>query len=214
MIRPLRLLGLAALVALMFGCRSKPKPDLYRPGDIAAWRTVNEEEMKERAEERPHVRIDTTEGPITIELFPESSPISTENFLQYVDEGFYTGTIFHRVIDGFMIQGGGFESDLTEKTAHGPIKNEAGNGLNNVRGTLAMARTSMVDSATAQFYINVADNAFLDGDGVSDGYAVFGRVIEGMDVVDRIARKQTQTVGDFNDVPVTPIIINGAARVD
>jgi peptidyl-prolyl cis-trans isomerase A (cyclophilin A) len=214
MIRPLTLLALGALATFMVGCSSKPLPQLYRPGDIAAWRTVNESELDELAAERPHVRIDTTEGSITIELFEDSAPISTANFLRYVEEGYYAGTIFHRVIDGFMIQGGGFEPGMIEKETYEPIRNEAGNGLKNVRGTLAMARTNDLNSATSQFFINLVDNAFLNGDGVSDGYAVFGRVIDGMDIVERIAQKPTESVGAFADVPVAPIIITGMTQVD
>ena len=162
----------------------------------------------------PLVEISTSLGDITVELFKEQSPASTENFLQYVNEGFYAGTIFHRVIPGFMIQGGGFTPKLVEKPTRPPVRNEAANGLSNVRGTLAMARTQALRSATSQFYINVADNrAKLDHRGYSPadfGYAVFGRVLSGMDVVDRIVASATQSVGMHEDVPVEPVIITGA----
>ena len=132
----------------------------------------------------PHVVLDTSFGKIEIELDPVKAPISTDNFLKYVDSGFYNNTIFHRVIPGFMVQGGGFTSQMAQKPTRDPIKNEASNGLHNVRGTLSMARTSNPNSATSQFFINVADNAFLDP-GRDAGYAVFAKVVNGMDVVDR-----------------------------
>ncbi|MFN3651104.1 MAG: peptidylprolyl isomerase [Armatimonadota bacterium] len=142
-------------------------------------------------------------GPIEIELYPDKAPITVENFVRYANEDHYKGTIFHRVISNFMIQGGGMTPDMTEKETHAPIKNEADNGLKNERGTLAMARTGEVDSATSQFFINLKHNDFLDH-GVRDfGYAVFGRVTKGMDVVDKIAAVET-TPGD---VPTKPILI-------
>lgn len=163
----------------------------------------------------PVAVISTSMGDITVELFRERAPISVDNFLQYVSAGFYEGTIFHRVISGFMIQGGGFTPELVEKPTRAPIRNEATNGLTNSRGTLAMARTQALRSATAQFFINIADNgAKLDHSGYSPsefGYAVFGRVIDGMEVCDAIASVKTRTVGPLQDVPVVPVIIT---RVD
>jgi cyclophilin family peptidyl-prolyl cis-trans isomerase len=162
------------------------------------------------------VRLDTSLGPITLELADKQAPQSVENFLTYVRDGFYNGTIFHRVIDGFMIQGGGFTRDFRQKPTHAPIPNEADNGLKNRRGTVAMARTSDPNSATAQFFINVKDNTFLDHRGPSPqgwGYAVFGKVIEGMDVVDQIRQTPTGPGGPggrFSDVPVTPVVIESA----
>ncbi|MBN2279558.1 MAG: peptidyl-prolyl cis-trans isomerase [Candidatus Marinimicrobia bacterium] len=151
------------------------------------------------------------ENKIVIQLNREKAPVTVENFLTYCNEGFYEGTIFHRVIDGFMIQGGGHTADMTEKPTHAPIKNEANNGLSNKRGTIAMARTNDPHSATAQFYINVVDNDRLDyseSQGVRWGYCVFGEVIEGMDVVDRIKITQTKALpGGMRDVPVYPITI-------
>jgi cyclophilin family peptidyl-prolyl cis-trans isomerase len=148
-----------------------------------------------------------------VELFKDRAPVSVENFLQYAGEGFYDGTIFHRVIPGFMIQGGGFTPDLVEKATRPPIRNEATNGLSNVRGTVAMARTRALRSATAQFFVNVADNrAKLDHRGYSPddfGYAVFGRVLEGMEVCDRIAAVETRTVDPHEDVPIEPVVIKG-----
>jgi peptidyl-prolyl cis-trans isomerase A (cyclophilin A) len=158
------------------------------------------------------VVLSTSRGEITIELFAEDAPISVENFLQYVDDGFFDGTIFHRVIPGFMVQCGGFTSDMTEKATRSPIKNEADNGRKNERGTLAMARTSAVDSATSQFFINVADNTFLDHGERDFGYAVFGRVTEGMDVVDQIAGAPRGNKGGHADVPNDPIVIESAKR--
>lgn len=159
----------------------------------------------------PIVLISTTRGDITVELFKDRAPVSVENFVQYVTEGFFSGTIFHRVIPGFMIQGGGFTQELVEKATRPPIRNEATNGLNNVRGTLTMARTQALRSATSQFFINVADNrSRLDHRGYSPadfGYAVFGRVLTGMDVVDAIAASKTHTVGPHDDVPVEPVTI-------
>jgi len=154
--------------------------------------------------------MSTSLGDMTFELFKDGAPVSVENFIRYVSEGFYEGTVFHRVKKGFMIQGGGFTADLTEKPTHPPIQNEATNGLSNARGTLAMARRMALRSATSQFYINVADNRMLDHTGYSPdefGYAVFGRVLSGMDVVDRIAAVPTKTAGEMEDVPVDPVII-------
>ncbi|MCC5839183.1 MAG: peptidyl-prolyl cis-trans isomerase [Opitutales bacterium] len=163
-------------------------------------------------ENRPVVVMSTTMGDITIELFAAESPITTENFLQYVDSGHYNGTIFHRVIPNFMIQGGGFTENMVDRPTRDPIRNEAGNRISNRRSTIAMARTNVIDSATAQFFINVADNTALDGDGIRGGYAVFGRVIEGMDVVDRIVAVETTSRGPHDDVPATPVVIREVRR--
>jgi peptidyl-prolyl cis-trans isomerase A (cyclophilin A) len=163
-------------------------------------------------EGNPVVLIQTSKGTLKVELETERSPLTVQNFLAYADEGFYDGTIFHRVIDGFMIQGGGFAPDMTQKPAKAPIKNEASNGLLNKRGTLAMARTSVVDSATAQFFINLADNDFLNHGSRDFGYAVFGRVVEGMDVVDAIAKVQTGRKGGHEAVPSEPVVIQSIKR--
>jgi len=158
------------------------------------------------------VKLATSEGDIVIELDREKAPKSVDNFMQYVKSGHYEGTIFHRVIDGFMIQGGGFTPDMNQKPTRGPIPLEARNGLNNVRGTVAMARTSVPDSATAQFFINLKDNAFLDAANSRDGngYAVFGKVISGMEVVDKIKAMPTGNKGPHQNVPVNPILIRKA----
>ncbi|PIB45635.1 peptidylprolyl isomerase [Pseudomonas sp. 2822-15] len=161
----------------------------------------------------PHVLITTTNGDIEIELDPVKAPISTKNFLAYVDKGFYTNTIFHRVIPGFMVQGGGFTAQMSQKPTEAPIKNEASNGLHNVRGTLSMARTNDPNSATSQFFINVADNAFLDP-GRDAGYAVFAKVVKGMDVVDVIVNSQTTTKQGMQNVPIDPVVIKSAKRID
>jgi cyclophilin family peptidyl-prolyl cis-trans isomerase len=155
----------------------------------------------------------TSKGTFTVQLFDKQAPISVANFLRYADEGFFEGTIFHRVIAGFMVQGGGLTEDLGNKSGHEPIKNEATNGLKNKRGTLAMARTNEVDSATSQFFINLVDNDFLDNKPGSYGYAVFGRVDSGMDVVDAIAAVKTGNRSRYQDVPVETIKIESVKRI-
>jgi cyclophilin family peptidyl-prolyl cis-trans isomerase len=163
---------------------------------------------------KPVVTLTTSLGVIELELDAEKAPITVANFLEYVEAGFFDGTIFHRVIPDFMIQGGGFTADFVQKPTRAAIKNEANNGLANARGTIAMARTNIVDSATAQFFINLKDNAFLNhsGAGQAFGYAVFGRVIKGMDVVDKIAGVPTGSKGGHQDVPKTNVVIESAKR--
>jgi peptidyl-prolyl cis-trans isomerase B (cyclophilin B) len=166
--------------------------------------------------QNPIVTMATNKGIIRIELNGEKSPITTKNFLEYVNDGFYDGLIFHRVIPGFMIQGGGFDPQMKQKGTKAPIKNEAGNGLKNQTGSIAMARTSVVDSATAQFFINVKDNEFLNHKNTSAdgfGYAVFGQVIEGMDVVRTIEKVKTGSRGGHENVPVEAVVIN-SVRVE
>ena len=160
------------------------------------------------------VIIETSHGNIHIELDAEKAPISVENFLAYVDDQFFDDTIFHRVIPNFMIQGGGMDVDMNSKPTRDPIKNEADNGLVNARGTLAMARTNVVDSATSQFFINLNDNDFLNHGGRDFGYAVFGKVSEGMDVVDKIAAVKTGNNGPHGDVPIEPVKIISVRRAD
>jgi len=164
-----------------------------------------------------YVMMTTTVGPITIELDADSAPKTVENFLSYVAGGFYDGTIFHRVIDNFMIQGGGFTADMEQKSTQAPIENEANNGLKNQRGTIAMARTQDPHSATAQFFINVQDNDFLNHTGENMqgwGYAVFGKVTDGEDVLDKIRGVQTGSQAGHQDVPVEPIIIENVAIIN
>lgn len=158
------------------------------------------------------VIIETNHGDIHLDLDDEKAPISVENFLRYVDDGFFNDTVFHRVIPNFMIQGGGMDADMNQKPTNDPIKNEADNGLPNVRGSIAMARTQVVDSATSQFFINLSDNAFLNHGGRDFGYAVFGRVTQGMDVVDAIAAVETGNHGMHGDVPLTPVVIKSVRR--
>jgi peptidyl-prolyl cis-trans isomerase A (cyclophilin A) len=161
----------------------------------------------------PQVRLVTSMGSITVELDRERAPLTVNNFLRYVDDDFYDGTIFHRVIVDFVVQGGGYDEDLVQKETRPPIRNEADNGLTNDRGTIAMARTNAYDSATSQFYINVVDNDSLNYTTPGTGYAVFGRVIDGMDVVDRIAEVETETRDGMSDVPVTDVVVRHALRI-
>ncbi len=167
--------------------------------------------------QQPTVIIETSKGPITIALNQEKAPVSTENFLNYVRNGFYDQTIFHRVIPNFMIQGGGFTADMKQKETNQQIKNEADNGLKNVRGSIAMARTQVVDSATSQFFINLVDNNFLDHQGKTPnayGYAVFAQVTEGMEIVDAIAKVATGNSGHHQDVPKDAVLILKATIVE
>jgi len=158
----------------------------------------------------PVVVMETSMGTIKVELLVDKAPITTKNILDYVNSGFYNGTIFHRVISNFVIQGGGFLPDMTRKQTRPPITNEASNGLKNVRGSLSMARTSDPNSATSQFFINLKDNASLDAGPGNPGYAVFAQVTEGMDVVDKIAAVKTTTKPPYSDVPIQPVIIKSA----
>lgn len=160
------------------------------------------------------VELNTTFGKITVELFDEDAPVSVENFLQYVDDGFFDNTIFHRVVAGFVVQGGGFNADLTPKETRDPIVNESTNGLKNERGTIAMARTNDPDSATSQFYFNLVDNDFLDRTDSNPGYAVFGRVVSGLQVVDSIGAVQTGEEAGFTDVPLSDVFLITARRVN
>ncbi len=168
------------------------------------------------AAQNPKVVLETSMGDITLELYPDKAPATVKNFLTYTDEKFYDGTVFHRVISGFMIQGGGMTADMNEKPTHSPILNEADNGLKNDRGTIAMARTNEPNSATAQFFINVKDNTFLNFRSKTIegyGYCVFGKVTKGLDVVDAIEKTPTTTKGVFQDVPAKPVIIKKAYRL-
>ncbi|GIX22043.1 MAG: peptidyl-prolyl cis-trans isomerase B [Gammaproteobacteria bacterium] len=165
----------------------------------------------------PRVALDTTLGRIVIELYPDRAPETVRNFLGYVDEGFYDGTLFHRVIDGFMIQGGGFDREFNRKPTRPPVRNEADNGLSNARGTVAMARTADPHSATSQFFINTVDNRRLDFRAPTArgwGYCVFGRVVEGMEVVDAIGKVPTGSRDGHADVPLDPVVIERATRLE
>jgi peptidyl-prolyl cis-trans isomerase B (cyclophilin B) len=165
---------------------------------------------QENAVANPQVVMETSKGEIVLELYPDKAPLTVKNFLDYIDAGFYSGTVFHRVIPGFMLQGGGFSRDMQKKPTLMPVKNEAYNGLKNDRGTIAMARTQDPHSASSQFFINTVDNAFLNYKSQTTagwGYAVFGKVIKGMEVVDAISKVETGIQGRFRDVPKTPIEI-------
>lgn len=170
-----------------------------------------EAEAPEQA--NPVAVIHTSLGDIRLELFTDEAPVTVDNFTAYAEDGFYDGTVFHRVISHFMIQGGGMTPDLKAKPTGEPIKNEAANGISNTRGTIAMARTSMPDSATSQFFINVQDNPSLDRNPTSAGYTVFGKVIEGMEVVDEIRFVETTSQPPYHDVPVEPVIIESVEIV-
>ena len=162
----------------------------------------------------PALKFSTTAGDFTVELFAKESPETVANFLKYVDDGHYDGTIFHRVIPGFMVQGGGMASGMEQKPTRTPIRNEAANGLANARGTLAMARTNDIHSATAQFFINLVDNGFLDHSPGNYGYAVFGRVTSGMEVVDAIAQVPTTRRRGHADVPVDEVVVTAVRRAE
>ena len=160
------------------------------------------------------IKIKTTSGDIEVKLYEEEAPISSENFKSYVKDGFFEGTIFHRVIPNFMVQGGGMTENMENKSTNAPIKNEANNGKKNLRGTLAMARTMEIDSATSQFFINLVDNSFLDHGDRDFGYAVFGEVTDGMDIVDEIASSETGSKMGHQDVPIEPIMITEVSFID
>lgn len=162
----------------------------------------------------PQVVLQTSKGEITLELFVDQAPETVTNFLRYVDEGFYQDTLFHRVIPGFMIQGGGFNAAMEKKPTHAPVENESMTGASNQRGTIAMARTNDPHSASSQFFINQVDNLNLDGSASAYGYTVFGKVIAGMDVVDSIASVPTTRQGHYRDVPVEPVLITHISRID
>jgi len=197
MIRKFWFCALLMAVALMTGCSRKAS-----------------KEPKDMDIGPKKVKLETSMGDIVIELNEEAAPVTVKNFLQYVQEGFFDGTIFHRVKPNFMIQGGGFTADMVQKKPHPPIVNEAGNGLKNDRGTIAMARTSDPDSATAQFFINHINNDFLNYvENRDPGYAVFGKVVEGMETVDKIATVKTATRMGMDDVPIEPVVIKSAKVV-
>lgn len=181
---------------------------------VPAGNALAQSDESKADDQLPRVRMVTSEGPIELLLRPDVAPETVANFLQYVKSGFFDGTIFHRVIPGFMIQGGGFTKELDRKPTRAPVRNEARPTLPNLRGTIAMARTSAPDSATSQFFINLSDNDFLNAGVRGSGYAVFGKVTEGMGVVDAIARKQTTRKQGMADVPVEPVIIESVTLLD
>ncbi|WP_227506761.1 peptidylprolyl isomerase [Marinobacter subterrani] len=181
---------------------------------VPAGNALAQSDESKADDQLPRVRMVTSEGPIELLLRPDVAPETVANFLQYAKSGFFDGTIFHRVIPGFMIQGGGFTKELDRKPTRAPVRNEARPTLPNLRGTIAMARTSAPDSATSQFFINLSDNDFLNAGVRGPGYAVFGKVTEGMGVVDAIARKQTTRKQGMADVPVEPVIIESVTLLD
>ncbi|HIJ82756.1 MAG: Peptidylprolyl isomerase [Magnetococcales bacterium] len=183
-----------------------------QPSAWAGETVPNQKQSKNQTGAHPMVTLSTSLGEIVLELDEVKAPITVKNFLEYLDSGFYNDTIFHRVIPGFMIQGGGMTPSMDEKPNRSPIKNEADNGLSNDRGTIAMARTQVKDSATSQFFINVADNTFLNHGSRDFGYAVFGKVVKGMEIVDAIAKVKTGRKAGQSDVPLEPIAIQSATR--
>jgi len=199
--------GLLAVVVLIYGCNEKTNKAQADKKTVSLERNIVKSQSNV-------VKLQTSMGNIVIELNEQAAPVTVRNFLGYVEAGFYDGTIFHRVIPGFMIQGGGFTEQLAKKETRDPIINEAKNGPSNMRGTVAMARTNNPNSATSQFFINHSDNEFLNYiDDNKAGYAVFGKVTEGMDVVDAIAAVKTTTRNGMEDVPVEPVIIQSATVV-
>jgi peptidyl-prolyl cis-trans isomerase B (cyclophilin B) len=183
---------------------------------LIAFALVATANADEKTPSNPRVALETSMGKVVLELFADKAPVTVANFLAYVKSGFYDGTVFHRVIPDFMIQGGGFTAGMKKKPANPPIVNEADSGLRNERGTIAMARTSDPHSATCQFFINTKDNAFLNHRGKNSkgwGYAAFGKVLEGMEVVDAVSKVPTGTRGPFRDVPVEPVVIQKAGII-
>jgi len=200
-----------AFLAVPPGCKAE-KNSQQDQGAAVSVQTRKGEPMQQTSD-KPRVRLKTSKGDILLELDRQRAPVTVENFLQYVKDGTYNGTIFHRVISGFMIQGGGFAAGMKEKQTRSPIRNEAGNGLKNLKGTIAMARTNVVDSATDQFFINCKDNDFLDHrseDSRGFGYAVFGKVVKGIEVVEKIEKVPTGSKGMHQDVPVEDVVIQSA----
>ncbi len=198
-----------AIACLFSGCDDTKKPivESQIPQPVAKAAAPDEASQK-------RVELETTMGKIVIELDEKAAPVTVENFLRYIEQGFYNETIFHRVIANFMIQGGGMTTQMSQKQTLPPIVNEANNGLKNKRGTVAMARTNNPNSASSQFFVNLKDNAFLDYSGPRNpGYTVFGSVVEGMDVVDSIAAVKTTTTGGHQDVPAEPVIIKSVRLV-
>lgn len=204
MIKKITVPLLVSFMLAVTGCGTKEQP-LNKENSTMAVEKVNA---------APRVELTTSKGTIVIELDAAKAPITVKNFLTYVNEGFYTDTVFHRVIPGFMVQGGGMTADMNSKPNHAPIEIESSNGLKNMRGTLAMARTNNPNSATSQFFISTVDNDFLNYKSPSNpGYAVFGKVVEGMDIVDAIEKVKTKNVGGHGDVPVEPITILSAKEI-
>ncbi len=212
------ILSLIVLTIMIIGCAKKQTETnngRQQEKNEQPKTELDNEQIKDKTVQTNKVQLNTNMGAIVIELDTEKAPISTENFLEYTKSGAYNGTIFHRVINNFMIQGGGFTKDMQKKPTNAPIQNEASNGLSNVRGSIAMARTNDPHSATNQFFINHKDNKNLDYiPNMSPGYAVFGKVVEGMDVVDKIAEVKTTVFAPYRDVPAQPVIIESATVLE
>jgi cyclophilin family peptidyl-prolyl cis-trans isomerase len=208
-------LSIMAIAGLALGCADPEDKPSSRKGEPMKPQPAKVESAK-ATQGNPVLMIETSMGNIKIELFADEAPITVANFLTYTDDKFYDGTIFHRVMKNFMIQGGGFEPGMKQKRTRAEIKNESGNGLPNKRGTLAMARTSAPNSASSQFFINVVDNAFLDKQNAQDGvgYCVFGRVLDGMDVVDKIVGVPVANAGPHEKVPVQDVLIKSVRRIE
>jgi len=210
------LIIVTAVFGLSVVCPGEDKPVAPAPASPDVNNPKSQQKPAEPnkiTEERKMIKLETTKGDIVIEVNETAAPVTSANFLKYVQEGFYDGVIFHKVIPGFMIQGGGFTPDMTQMPTPAPIVNEAKNGLKNDRGTIAMARTNDPNSATAQFFINLVNNDVLNYSARSPGYAVFGKVTDGLDVVDAITKVQTSSKGPYGDVPVEPVIIKSAKIV-
>jgi len=222
MIRKMMLLIMLPLFIICWACKQngEVEKDVIEKDQKQDERVENgQKNAAEEVEEatkggNPMVILSTSEGDIKIELYKDKAPITVENFLSYAKDKFYDGTIFHRVIPGFMIQGGGFTTDMSQKPTKAPIKNEADNGLRNDRGTIAMARTNIIDSATSQFFINQVNNDSLNHGDRDFGYAVFGRVVEGMDVVDKISAVKTEPKGMHRDVPEKTVLVESVKIVE
>jgi len=206
-VKTLSLVLIIMMVSLAIACKNNKNQQTKTEDPKQAEETEQKEEKIDIKGGNPMVLVKTNKGDIKVELFQDKSPITVENFISYVNDGFYNATIFHRVIPGFMIQGGGFTEDMQKKAAKQPIKNEADNGVSNKRGTLAMARTPDVDSATSQFFINVGDNDSLNHGPRDFGYAVFGKVVGGMDIVDSIVSVKTSNSGMHQNVPEEAVFI-------
>ena len=218
MTRKTNILGLFIVALLIGGCVKKESQNTTTGSEQQINDNNKPVEKENVSTANKKVKFETTMGDIVIELDAEKAPITVKNFLQYVESGFYNGTIFHRVVNSaslHVVQGGGLTKDMIQKPTNAPIKNEASNGLGNKRGTISMARTSVPDSATTQFFINFTDNDFLDYSGPTNpGYAVFGKVVEGMDVVDKIAAVQTTVRSGMKDVPVDVITLTSATVIN
>jgi peptidyl-prolyl cis-trans isomerase A (cyclophilin A) len=196
----------SVLLITLAGCGGKPHPELFSPGELQAWPTADSTDIQRQQQSLSKVELVTSMGTVVFELFEDQAPVTVANFLDYVESGYYAGTIFHRVERGMVVQGGGMTVDMVRKPTNPPIINEATNGLRNQRGTLGLARTMEMKSGTSQFFVNLVDNVGFNGDGITSGYAVFGRVYEGMSVIAAMAMVDVSP----KNVPLEPIVILSA----